>query len=280
MTIILLVHISAPAAAAYSVGFQNSTIQITSPSSNDTSVDKVITIEGTSSLKKIFLCVRGPAGEVLVYPVAVTSGSFSKEIWLRFGAGKYTIWAGDNDKQFDGSIRFEVQNNSQGDYRYLAPSGYVNSDSPEIRKIANELVNEKMDDLQKAKAIHDYVAKNVKYNYSVYLSGINQLNTATAVLDTQLGVCRDYAFTFAAIARAAGIPTKVVYGDAINSAKNIEKHAWNEAYVNGQWINIDTTWDAGYIKDAKFVTALSDKYFNIPAETFAKTHTVTSVTTF
>jgi len=41
--------------------------------------------------------------------------TFSIDINLRFGAGKYTIWAGDNQKRFDGKIRFIVNSEAAED---------------------------------------------------------------------------------------------------------------------------------------------------------------------
>ncbi len=266
----------------YSVSFTNSDIQITTPTTNNTLVDRYVTLEGKTSLNYIFLCLRGPNGEISVYPVEdITNGEFKKNLWLRFGPGTYTIWAGKNDKQFDGSICFTVNNTSQEEYRYLTPSGYVNSDSPEIIKLANSLISAQMTDLEKTRIIHDYVANTVRYDYSACRHGQYKLNTATCVLQSELGVCRDYAFAFAALARAAGIPTKVIYGDALNQTTlNTDKHAWNEAYVDGKWINIDISWNAGYIVNDTFVSQLSHLYFNTPADVFARTHTVTTTTIF
>lgn len=271
ITVILLTKASFPASAVYNnliynVSFQNSDTQITAPTINNPSVDKFLTIEGKTSLSPFFLCLQGPSGEISVYPVEVNNGSFQRDIWLRFGSGTYTIWAGDNEKKFDGSLRFVINNISQEDYRYITPSGYVDSNSPEILKIADSLVTDKLTELQKVKAIYDFVAKTIRYDVSARMNEEKQLNTATFILNSRLGICRDYAFSFAAIARAAGFPTKVVYGDVLNmTTMEIDKHAWNETYINGKWINIDTSWSAG---------------FNPSEDLFTKTHTVTSITIF
>jgi len=281
VTLTFLALNNAPADAAYSVGFKTENIEITSPSVNYSEYSQVMTVEGTSSYDKIWLCMRGPNGEITTLPISVYNGEFSKDIWLRFGAGKYTIWAGDNGKQFDGKLRFEVQNTSTENYFALTPSGYVNSDNPNIKTIASSITNKDMTDMAKVKAIHNWVTKNIAYDTNAYYTGNIGMNSATDVISSKKGTCRDYSFAFAAIARAAGVQTRVIYGDAwSNSIKSYEKHAWNEALIDGNWISIDTTWDAGYIKNKKFVVANSDKYFNMNAEAFNKTHIVTSVTTF
>ncbi|TCX48561.1 transglutaminase-like domain-containing protein [Dehalobacter sp. 14DCB1] len=269
------------AEAAYNVAFQTDTIQVTSPSVSGTQYDRSFTIEGTSTLSKIWLCLRGPNGEITTVPVSVNQGVFSKVIWLRFGAGLYTIWVGDNGKQFDGSIRFEVQNTSTENYFCLTPSGFVNSDNPTIKNLAASLTKTCTTDMDKVIAIHSWVTKNIAYDTNAYYSGNIGVNTATDVIRSKKGTCRDYSFAFTALARAAGVQTRVVYGDAWSSSQQAyEKHAWNEALVDGEWISIDTTWDAGYIKNKKFVTASTTKYLNMDAGTFAKTHKNTSVTLY
>lgn len=275
---LMLASITAPISASQYGRYQSSTIQITPPSQSI--VDKMVTVEGSTSLENIWLCIKGPAGELSVYPMDVHNGNFKKDIWLRFGTGTYTIYAGDNAKRFDGAVSFNVTNTSKEDYQYLKSSGYVDSESPEVTKIVETITNEKMTDLQKANAIHKWVTGNISYDYKAYAAGISAVNTTSSVIESKVGICRDYAFIFAALARNAGIPTKIVYGDALNSKKTLERHAWNEAYVNGKWINIDTTWDAGYIKNKAFVRNQTVKYFNTSAEVFAKTHTVTSTTLF
>lgn len=281
ITSLILVNISAPVSALHFGRFQNSNIQITSPYINNATVDKVVTVEGFTNLEELWLCLRGPGGELSLYPVDVSNGSFTKDVWLRFGTGSYTIWAGDNAKRFNGSIRFDVANTSSEDYRYLKPSGYVDSESPEISEITESFIDSQMTDMQKTQAVHNWVTRNIKYDYMAYAAGKSSLNTSNTVVESKYGICRDYAFVFAALARNAGIPTKIVYGYALdNATKTLDRHAWNEAYVNGKWINIDTTWDAGYIRNNAFVSEPSFKYFNTSPEVFNKTHKVTSVTLF
>jgi len=266
-------------AATYSVGFKSSNIEITSPTVNNAEFAKKLTITGKSSLNTVYILLRGPGGELSVYPVPVHNGSFQKEIWLRFGAGEYTIWAGDNDRKFDGKIRFLVRNTSTENYFDLTPSGYVNSDDPIILGIKDTIIKEGMDDLTKVKVIHDWVASNITYDVDMYYSGDVAMNTALDVLKNKKGTCRDYSFVFASLARAAGIPTRVIYGDAWNAATGAyEKHAWNESFVDGKWVKIDTTWDSGYINTntKKFIASVSTKYF-VDETMFNKTHKATSV---
>jgi len=243
-------------------------------------VDGKVTVAGTSGLAKVYMAVKAPTGEIAVYPVDVTNGSFAKEVWLRNGKGSYSVWLDENASKFDGTVKVTVENNAAVD-EFTAPSGYVDSDNPAIVAIANSIVKDGMNDAAKVKAVHDYVAKHIAYDYAGYLSGKNEVNKASDILVKGEGMCRDYSVAFAAIARAAGVPTKVVYG-TVTSAKGWEpqKHAWNEVLVNGTWVPVDTTFDAGYIKNGKFVASLKSTYVAMATTEFAKTHTFEKVTMF
>ncbi|MGE5415254.1 MAG: transglutaminase domain-containing protein [Acidobacteriota bacterium] len=264
---------TATALASYSIGFSNSDIQITSPSTSGSTYDGVLEVAGTSRLQKVWFAVRGPQGELITYPANVQGGQFRLNMYLRFGSGQYTIWAGANNTQFDGSIRFEINNVNQDLTRYTTPSAYVDSDNPAITGLVKSIIKPGMTDVEKLKTIHDWVAKNISYDYQQYLNGENRMVPASQTLSERTGVCRHYAFLVAAMCRAAGLPAKVVYGDAASDGNwESQNHAWNEVYAAGRWVSVDATWDAGYIKGTKFVFSYSAKYLNPNATTFAGTH--------
>lgn len=272
---------SAAASAAYSVGFSTSSIQITSPSSSGFSCDGNLTIEGKSGLERVWFCVRGPAGELSTYPADVWNGSFKLDIQLRFGPGKYTIWAGDNSTRFDGKIRFELNNELEKDTRYISPSAYVDSDDQSVVDLVYQIVTPQMSETEKLKAIHDWVAGNIAYDYDAFLAGDTTLVPASQTIKSGKGVCRDYSFVVAALARAAGLQAKVVHGQTWESSGwTSQSHAWNEVYADGRWVTIDATWDAGYIQNNSFVAALSNKYFAPASEDFAATHFASAYTVY
>jgi len=282
LTVMAVMAPFASAEAAYSIGFKSDIIEIISPSKNGSQVGGVLEIEGRASVARVWIALRGPNGDTETVPFDVIDGAFAGEIRLRFGAGKYTVWAGDNAYRFDGKIRFEVQNRTDQEVRYIAPSHYIDSDHPAILALARSLTGKLTDDVEKAKAIHRWVTGNISYDYAAYLNGGGQeIMKASEVLEAREGLCRDYAILTAALARAAGIPARVVYGQAgSNPGWDDQYHAWNEFLIDGKWVSLDTTWDAGYIKNGNFVRAQSDKYFIPAASEFGKTHTVTKYTVY
>ena len=93
-------------------------------------------------------------------------------------------------------------------------------------------------DLQKEKAIHDYIATTVKYKdteapYSHEAPG--------AVL-YQIGVCEGIAKAFKYLSDQLGLQSIVVFGSS-NEQVNAGDHAWNLVRINGVFCHIDTTFD-------------------------------------
>ena len=102
--------------------------------------------------------------------------------------------------------------------------------------------------------IVNYVNKTLKYDLSYF----GKLLTVEQILQTKSGVCSEFATLFNALARVAKIPSSIVHGYAFGEYDKFESHAWNMIYVDGNWINVDPTWNlsAGvvssshiYIKD-------------------------------
>lgn len=264
-------------ADSYSIGFETSHIKILSPHSKSINCSGSLSIDGTSDLSEVWFCVRSPQKELTTARAQVVDGRFNLDLNLRMGAGEYTIWAGDNPTRFDGSIRFLVKNESSEDARYTAPSLYVNYKDPDISRLAESLTAGETDDMSKLKKIHDWITRNISYDYEAYARGENKLITASETLAVRKGMCRDYAFLLAALSRSAGLPAKVVYGEASPRA-GLSKglHAWNEVMVNGQWVPVDSCWDAGYITSSEFVSAPSTRFLAPDRAVLAATHTATS----
>jgi transglutaminase-like putative cysteine protease len=77
------------------------------------------------------------------------------------------------------------------------------------------------------------------------------LPTALEVLDSKRGDCNEHAVLFTALARAAGIPARVVAG-VVYLDGAFYYHAWSEVWL-GQWVAVDPTFqqmpaDATHVK--------------------------------
>lgn len=99
-----------------------------------------------------------------------------------------------------------------------------------IKTIAAKIVKDNMTDVQKVKAVHDYIIKNTAYDQEFWLHGDAPF-TAEGLLKNKSAVCEGYAKTFLAFMYEIGIPCKMVVGYA---DPNLD-HAWNMVKVDGKW---------------------------------------------
>lgn len=124
---------------------------------------------------------------------------------------------------------------------YLSSNNYVQSDNQKIIALAKEAVGGAEDALTAVRNIESFVNdyinnKNLSIGYA----------TAVEVMQSKEGDCTEHAVLTAALCRAVGIPAKivcgVVYAQAFANAGDIfGGHAWNECFVGGKWIGIDST---------------------------------------
>jgi len=116
----------------------------------------------------------------------------------------------------------------------LLASPYIQAGAPEIIEQSLALTSAHTDDLEKVKALADWVYTNIDKRPVI---GIPD---ALTTLKTGIGDCNEHASLFAALSRAAGIPTTIAVG-VVYHKQAFYYHAWNEVCVGGQWISLDTT---------------------------------------
>lgn len=139
---------------------------------------------------------------------------------------------------------------------------------PFIQKIDNAKING-ADDMELELLIHDMILEEVDYAYD---SRNNPETAAFAhsivgVFDDKSStdvVCEGYAKAFHLLASYAGLESIYAIGMS-GSGFNMGGHAWNLVKINGNWYNVDLTWndtesadDDGYRYD----------YFNLTTDIF------------
>lgn len=116
------------------------------------------------------------------------------------------------------------------------------------------------DDYSKVKYIHDTIIENCSY-----LEHVNDENSfvysAAGPLVYNKGVCEGYAKAFSYLVQSIGIPCFCVSGTAVNSIGQTDYHMWNVVQINGDWYNVDVTWDDPVTSTGKNV--LRHDYFLI-----------------
>lgn len=123
----------------------------------------------------------------------------------------------------------------KGDFsRYLASDHVINADNAIIVKRSKKIVDGEKAAFKAVQKIYDWVFNNIDKKLIDTVSAVDTLKSGE-------GECQAHANLFAALARAAGIPTKVISGIVYSEDfGGFMYHAWNEVYL-GQWISVDPT---------------------------------------
>ncbi len=118
---------------------------------------------------------------------------------------------------------------------YLEPNEITQSDSDTIRKLARSIVGQERDAWTCARALLDWVHNNLKR-----VKSEPRPMSALEVLQQGEGDCSEHAVLLAALAKAAGIPPRIVIGLVYTNGA-YSYHEWNELYV-GEWVQMDPSW--------------------------------------
>ena len=103
----------------------------------------------------------------------------------------------------------------------------------------------------KALALQDYFRNNFTYDLTVP-PGHSTSAIESFLFDTKRGYCEQFAGTYAAMARALGIPARVAVGftpgdedptiSGLYHVRGLHAHAWPEVYITGQgWVLFEPT---------------------------------------
>ncbi|MFT3710246.1 MAG: transglutaminase-like domain-containing protein [Archangium sp.] len=114
----------------------------------------------------------------------------------------------------------------------------VESDNPEIIKLAQQIVGTEKNSWLAAQKINEWVNKNLTKDYGA------SSDSATGVLKERKGDCTEHSLLAVSLLRAIGIPAKrvdgLVYLKNDDGVPALYWHEWVEAYV-GEWTQMDPT---------------------------------------
>jgi len=161
------------------------------------------------------------------------------------------------------------------------PSSFNNID-----ELANRINTDFNLDEEKVRALYNWLAINIRYNYKkdlffdisktrmIYFNDYDkqsqlkrrQLKRLEKILRTKKAVCIDYSNLFKEVCTRIGIVSEVVKGHSkvsvydIDSENKVKNHAWNVVKIRGKWKLIDVTWATVFISE-KF-KKISKKYYD------------------
>jgi transglutaminase-like putative cysteine protease len=112
-------------------------------------------------------------------------------------------------------------------------------DDPKVRALAAEILGDESDAAAAAKKLVDWMFRNLAKEATV------SVPSALQVLESRKGDCNEHAVLYAALARAMGLPARMVAGAVYmpaddGSAGAFYYHAWNQVWL-GRWVAVDPT---------------------------------------
>ncbi len=124
--------------------------------------------------------------------------------------------------------------------KYLASNRWIPTGG-KIAKTANQATKGKKGILAKSRAIYDWVVENTCRDPKVIGCG---LGSALNTLEKRGGKCADISSLYVALARAAGVPAREVFGLRLGKKKKQDMtkgfHCWAEFYLPGTgWVQVD-----------------------------------------
>jgi len=186
---------------------------------------------------------------------------------------------------YDDNVKMLMENNAV-DEKDLSLAHLKAEDRKVVKELAESITKGMDDEYQQVKAIHDWVAKNIYYDYDGVRLNQRGRNDTMDTLNRRIAVCQGYSELTASLLRSIEIPARLANGYALGaSVTNVtwdtadlssSNHAWNEAYVDGRWIIMDTTWNSTnrYENEKMTTGSIRNTYFDMTVEAFSNTHKV------
>ena len=110
-----------------------------------------------------------------------------------------------------------------------------------VSKIVDSVIDEKDNDYEKIRALHDYIVLNTRYDVENIPERTHPIEAYSAygALINGVAVCDGYTRAFRYLLNEVGIENHYVSGVAGSGGG----HAWNIVKLDGEWYHVDTTWN-------------------------------------
>lgn len=140
---------------------------------------------------------------------------------------------------------------------YLSSTPYEPLEDERLKAVVARVVGDEKDAWAAAKRINHFVYAHIEDKTLA-----KAFNTAVEALESKEGDCTEHAVLFSALAKIAGIPTRLVTGLVyVGPTRRVfGYHEWVEVYVGGRWIPMDPTFgqDIADPTHIKFAEGQSD----------------------
>ena len=144
---------------------------------------------------------------------------------------------------------------------FLKSSPGIEANNPEIKKLEEKLSRNAESDWDKLMAYFEFVHKEIEYREQAFTS-------AKEAVEKRIGDCEEKSAVFIALARAAGIPSRLVWTPG---------HVWAEFHLvdkegEGHWIPAHTSGAAwfGFLPAANVILQKGDAFSNVRSKSKGK----------
>lgn len=137
----------------------------------------------------------------------------------------------------EGAVSTGNSTTSSSLQKYLSATANAPSNSATIINKAKSITQGLTSDYDKAKAIFNWVSKNLSYSFYY-----NSQKGALGALSSKTANCCDTSHLIVALSRAVGVPARYQHGTChfdIGGFVGTYGHVWAQLYVNGKWYYAD-----------------------------------------
>ncbi|MCI5604520.1 MAG: transglutaminase-like domain-containing protein [Clostridia bacterium] len=226
--------------------------------------------------------------DISVYAGSKPYGEFESWIYnyVKISRDENSVWQIKKSPVYANNKAMFEKDKSTSEALRRTPS--IQSESQGIITIAQQLTQNCENDYQRILALHDWVCSYIRYDMDSLNSGEIPPYHANDVVTGRKAVCLGFATLYASLCRSINIPCNVVSGYALGIGEDTDwtsatvlteeqNHAWNEAYVDGRWVIVDTTWDCvDKIENGVIVSGsgVSHLYFDANLDFFSSNHKI------
>jgi transglutaminase-like putative cysteine protease len=151
---------------------------------------------------------------------------------------------------------------------YLAPAPGVTSEDPEVLSLARSIARGAQNDREAGVKLFNWVRDGIRYNpYSPFHE--MKYYEAAATLRRREGYCVQKSSLLAALARAVGIPSRLVFADIRNhqlpeklagllGSDIMTYHGYVEWFLGGRWLKVTPSFEQGLCEKKGFRLVVFD----------------------
>ena len=126
------------------------------------------------------------------------------------------------------------EKNAKSSSSFLKSSSHCKVGAKSIKKLVKSLTKGLTSDVDKAKAIYNYVRDTLKYSYYY-----NSKYGATSTLKHKRGNCADHSHLLVCMFRTAGFHARYVHGKCHFRDGDVTGHVWTQVKIHNKWVCAD-----------------------------------------